>query len=82
MTLLFQKFTGDAVIFPGRLDWNGSDIFSEVVVWFLSFAAVQTGSFAFILLVHFLKSKFVCKQSVEIEAFSEDEKKTSTVKFE
>ena len=81
MTLLFQKFTGDAVIFPKRLDWNGSELFDEVFVWFLSFAAVQTGSFAFILLIHFLKSKFVCKQSVEIHAFDEPERK-STVKFE
>jgi len=71
MTLSFQKFTGNAVIFPKRLDWNSDNLFSECILWFIVFILVQTGCFSLVLLIHFLKSKFCCKRSVEIVTFRE-----------
>lgn len=72
VTLMWQKFTGNAVIFPKRLDWNASDaIFDQCILWFIVFALVQTGCFAFVLLFSYLSSKFCCKKSVEIVTFRE-----------
>ena len=40
VTLMWQKFTTDAVIFPGKLDWNSKDLWSECFLWFSVFAVV------------------------------------------
>ena len=74
-TAMWQLGTGNAVIFPDRLDWNSSDLFNECFLWFLCFMLVQTGCFAFVLLIHYLKAKFVCKVSVPVIAFTENDAK-------
>ena len=73
ITAVWQFGTGDAVIFPRRLDWicktrnyNADDpncIFSQCFVWFFVFLAIQTTSFTTLLLVHYGKAKFICRRS-------------------
>lgn len=69
ITALWQLSTGDAVIFPGKLDWNSDDLFNDCILWFLYFMVAQTGCFSVVLLAHYIKSKFCCKLSVPIIAY-------------
>jgi len=75
VTAAWQVSTGDAVIYPGRLDWNSADLFNDCILWFIYFSILQTICFAFVLLLHYVKSKFCCKVSVPIIAFQENEAK-------
>lgn len=78
ITASWQTLTGDAVIFPKTLDWicasreGGAEgcIFNECIMWFIVFILVQTGCFSLVLLLHFLKSKYCCRQSVPIITYN------------
>lgn len=80
VTAIWQISTGDAVIFPERLDWicatrpgdPPSDcLFSQCILWFLYFVLVQTGCFVTLHLTHFVKSKYCCRKSLDIPTYSE-----------
>ena len=63
VTAAWQHLTGNAVIFPGSLDWicslragaSSDCLFNECILWFIIFMAVQTVSYSVILYLHFLK---------------------------
>ena len=84
ITALWQVVTKNAIIYPESLDWicatreGASDncIFSQCIAWFLIFMTVQTGMFSLVLMMHYLKSKYCCKQSVAIETYQRDSIKT------
>ena len=81
ITMIWQVSTGDATIFPGKLDWvcsardgadaEGSCLFSECFLWFIVFLVVQSGCYSLILFLHYLKTRFCCKRSVAIKTYSE-----------
>lgn len=71
VTLVWQRSTGDAVIFPNILDWNSGDLFNECILWFIYFTIVQTVWFSIILLLHYLKSLYCCRRSVDIITYAE-----------
>lgn len=75
MTAIWQFSTGDAVIFPDRLDWicstRASDppsncLFSQCILWFIYFVIVQSACFALLLLIHHVKAEYCCRKSREI----------------
>ena len=84
ITALWQVVTKNAVIFPKALDWicatrDGAPddcIVSQCIVWFVIFMAVQTAMYSLVLLMHYLKSKYSCKQSVPIVTYQRDSIKT------
>ncbi len=75
---MWQISTGDAVIFPGKLEWtdvNDTDswnIFSNCIQWFLCFAGVQTLAYSVVLLLHHCKANYCCKKSVPIVTYNEN----------
>merc|ERR1712079_775038 len=71
MTVVYQEFTGKDFIFPNTLNWEADNIFTDCLAWFLVFMVVQTACFAVLLAIHFLKAKFICKQTVEIKAYKD-----------
>ena len=74
-TGLYQISQGDTVIFPRTLDWLCESragavegcLVNECLLWFVYFIIVQTGCFALILVMHYLKAKFICKKNIKIE---------------
>ncbi len=72
-TALWQISTGDAVIFPDKIEWvNYEDIFSNCIEWFLCFAGVQTIAYSLVLLLHHCKADYCCKKSVPIVTYNEN----------
>ena len=69
VTACWQMVTGDAVIYPGALDWicatrEGASpdcMTSECIMWFIYFMLIQTGCFSLVLFMHYLKSKYCCR---------------------
>lgn len=79
-TAIWQVVTGDAVVYPGALDWicekrDGAAsgcLFNECILWFIYFMLVQTGCFSFVLMCHYLKSKYCCKRAVPIITYQQE----------
>ena len=78
VTAIWQISTNDAIIFPELLDWVCKSrtevegcLSAHCLLWFFYFAIVQTCCFSVILFLHYLKSKYCCRRSVDIITYEE-----------